>query len=238
MRGIPYRILIVILPMLAARLLALPSPKDTPTPSPSPTATLSPAPILSSTTTSATINSPSPSTSPSASPSTNPAPARTAPAMVTKEIPGIRGSLTLPADWTYLPGKVLEGDVILAVREKIKDENDSWTTGMSMTLDRNGASDSGMKPSEYALGIASEAHEKAGEEASPISQTTKGAVREIRFEFPIASDPPIAVTEILRANDTTGTVAIILWQCPREEAVSLRPLRDAMLSGLILESNR
>lgn len=157
--------------------------------------------------------------------------------MVAKEIPGIRGRISLPADWTYLPGKVLEGDVILAVREKIRDENDPWTTGMSMTLDRNGASDSGMKPSDYALGIATEAHEKAGEEASPITQTTNGLMHEIRFEFPIASDPPLVVTEILRANEKTGAVSIILWQCPREEAISLRPLRDAMLSGLILESN-
>lgn len=194
-----------------------------PSPSPSPAGTPATAPV----------STPSPV---SATPSPVASPADTA--LVTRDIPEIHAKISLPADWTFLPGKLLEGDVLLAVREKISGENDPWTTGLSMTIDRNGAADSGMKAGEYAMGIALEAREKAGEEASPITESQKGPFREISFEFPVPSDPPLQITEILRANDRTGTVAVILWQSKKEEAGSLRSLREAILSGLTLDPGR
>ena len=116
------------------------------TPSPSPTTpTAAPAPTNSPTTL---------SSSPTATPVKE--------ALTTRDIPGIRGKISIPADWTFLPGKLLEGDVLLAVKEKISGENDPWATGLSMTIDRNGAKDSGMKAGDYALNIAREAREKAG----------------------------------------------------------------------------
>jgi hypothetical protein len=173
------------------------------------------------------------------SPTNSPAPASASPkstqALATHDIPDIHGKISIPADWTFLPGKLLEGDVLLAVREKIANENDPWITGLSMTIDRNGAKDSGMKAGEYALGIAKEAREKAGEEASPISDSTDGVFREIRFDFPVQTDTPLQVTEVLRANDQTGTVAVILWQSPKSEASALRNLRDAVLTGIVLD---
>jgi hypothetical protein len=104
-----------------------------------------------------------------------------------------------------------------------------------MTIDRNGAKDSGMKAGEYAKGIAIEAREKAGEEASPITESTNGPFNDIRFEFPVPSDPPLQVTEVLRANEQTGTVAVILWQSPNNEASSLRDLRESVISGISLD---
>jgi hypothetical protein len=184
--------------------------------------------------------SPSPTTTPeispaSPSPTNSPAAASPTPALSTRDIPDIHGKISIPPDWSFLPGKLLEGDVLLAVREKIANENDPWTTGLSMTIDRNGAKDSGMKAGEYAMGIAKEAREKAGEEASPISDSTSGAFREIRFEFPVQTDTPLQVTEVLRANDQTGTVAVILWQSPKSEASALHDLREAVLKGLVLD---
>jgi hypothetical protein len=187
-------------------------------------ATATPSPTVKASPT----NSPTPIPS---SPTNNPAKE----ALVTRDIPGIRGKISIPSDWTFLPGKLLEGDVLLAVREKITSENDPWNTGLSMTIDRNGAKDSGMKAGDYALGIAREAREKAGEEASPISDSTTGAYREIRFEFPVQTDSPLLVTEVLRANDQTGTVAVILWQSAKAEAPALRDLREAVLSGIVLD---
>jgi hypothetical protein len=187
---------------------------------------------------------PSPSPATSATPaatnaaapaSSSPSPAAVKDTLTTRDIPGIRGKISIPGDWTFLPGKLLEGDVLLAVREKITSENEPWTTGLSMTIDRNGAKDSGMKAGDYALGIAKEAREKVGDEASPISDSTNGAFREIRFEFPVQTDVPIQVTEVLRANDQTGTVAVILWQSPKSEAPALKDLREAVLSGLVLD---
>jgi hypothetical protein len=189
-----------------------------------PQASVTPATVPSSSSTPASITA-------KASDPTN---AAATPQLVERKLPEIHGKISLPKDWTLLPGKLLEGDVLLAVREKITGENDPWTTGLSMTIDRNGARDSGMKAGEYALGIAREAHEKAGEEAGPISETRSGVFREIRFEFPVASEPPLQVTELLRANDKTGTVAVILWQSPKSEADSLRGLRDAVFSGIVL----
>jgi hypothetical protein len=155
-----------------------------------------------------------------------------------REIPEIHATIALPGDWTLIPGKLLEGDVLLATREKITGENDPWTTGLSMTIDRNGAKDSGQKAGDYAQGLAREAAEKAGEEASPVKETRNGAFREFRFDFPVASEPPLRITEVLRANDSTGTLAVILWQSPREESPKLEELRDKILSGLVLDPSR
>jgi hypothetical protein len=179
--------------------------------------------------------SPTPSPSPSASTSRVAAAATNPPVLVSHDLPEIHGKISLPKDWVLLPGKLLEGDVLLATREKITNENDPWTTGLSMTIDRNGAKDSGQKASDYALGLAREAREKAGEEATPIKESQAGSFHEIRFEFPLAADQPLQVTEVLRANDATGTLAVILWQMPKPEAVQLQGLREAILSGLILD---
>lgn len=157
------------------------------------------------------------------------------PTLAVRDVPGIRAKVAVPEGWTFLPGKPLEGDVLLVVKEKIHDENDSWSTGFSMTVDRNGAADSGLKPGEYALGIAREAKEKAGDEASSITESTNGVFKEIRFDFPVQGETPLMVTEILRANEKTGTVAVILWQSPRDESATLRSLRDAVLSGITLD---
>ena len=188
------------------------------------------------------INAPTtqPSTNPPAKNgglSTNP-PASNAPTLVMHELPEIHGSISLPGDWTLLPGKLLEGDVLIAAKEKISGENDPYTTGLSMTLDRNGAKESGQKATEYALSLAREAHDKAGEESSPLRESQNGPFHEIRFDFPVAGDQPLQITEVLRANDKTGTLAIILWQSPKEEAASLQGLRDAILSGLSLDPER
>jgi hypothetical protein len=155
--------------------------------------------------------------------------------LIPRDLPEIHAKILLPKDWTLLPGKLLEGDVLLATREKITGENDPWTTGLSMTVDRNGAKDSGQKASEYALGLAREASEKAGEEATPLRESRSGPFREVRFDFPVAGDPPILVTEVLRANDATGTLVVLLWQSPKEEAAKLQSLKESILAGLKLD---
>jgi hypothetical protein len=167
-----------------------------------------------------------------------PQPASPSSGLVPHPLPEIHGSILLPKDWTLLPGKLLEGDVLLATREKIASENDPWTTGLSMTIDRNGAKDSGQKASEYALGLAREAREKAGDEASPLKESDSGGFHEIRFDFPVAGDPPLIVTEILRANNSTGTLVVILWQSTKEESTKLQGLREQILSGLKLDPNQ
>lgn len=160
------------------------------------------------------------------------------PALIARDLPEIHGKISLPKEWTLLPGKLLEGDVLLATREKIGNENDPWSTGLSMMIDRNGAKDSNQKASAYAQGLAEEAREKSGEEATQITQSQSGEFREFRFEFPVAGDQPLLITEVLRANDSTGTVATIVWQMPADEAPKLKGLRDAVLSGITLDPAR
>lgn len=203
--------------------------------------TLAALPMVKGTTITVTNAAASPSPTASPSPASSASPSRAAaattnpPMLVSHDLPEIHGKISLPKDWALLPGKLLEGDVLLATREKITNENDPWTTGLSMTIDRNGAKDSGQKASDYALGLAREAHDKAGEEATPIKESQTGSIHEIRFEFPLSADQPLQVTEVLRANDATGTLAVILWQMPKPEAVQLQGLREAILSGLILD---
>jgi hypothetical protein len=199
------------------------SPSTTPPQAPLPSVTVSaPASTNAGTNTAAKTN-------PSPAAQTNP------PSLIVRDLPEIRGKIALPKEWTLIPGKLLEGDVLLATKEKITGENDPWSTGLSMTIDRNGSKDSGQKASEYARALAQEAKEKAGEEATPIKESQSGPFREFRFEFPIAADQPLVVTEVLRANDQTGTLAVILWQMPKNETADLAGLREAVLSGLILD---
>jgi hypothetical protein len=154
--------------------------------------------------------------------------------LTVRDLPEIHGKISIPKDWTLLPGKLLEGDVLLATKEKVTCENDLWTTGLSMTVDRNGPKDSGQKPSEYARALAREAQEKAGEEATPIKESQSGGLQEFRFEFPVPADTPLTVTEVLRANDKTGDLFVILWQMPKQESPKLLDLREAVLSSLVL----
>jgi len=206
----------LIIALSCGRLLgATPSPTPAPTQPPLPSAT--------------------PSATPSSTPAASPSPSAAQPLLESREIPDIHGKITLPKEWTLLPGKLLDGDVLLATREKITGENDPWTTGLTMTIDRNGAKDSGQKACAYAQSLAEEAREKAGEEASKLTRTENGAFREFRFDFPVSGEQPLVITEILRANDATGTVATIVWQMPKAEAASLAPLRDAILSGIVLD---
>ena len=181
-----------------------------------------PAPLTNSPSTQATVNSVSTNTL----------------TLIAHELPEIHGSISLPKEWTLLPGKLLEGDVLIATKEKISNENDPYTTGLSMTLDRNGAKESGQKSTEYAMSLAQEAHDKAGDEASPLHESQDGPFHEIRFDFLVAGDQPLQITELLRANEKTGTLAIILWQSPKEEAVALQGLRDEILSGLHLDPEK
>ena len=43
------------------------------------------------------------------------------------------------------------------------------------------------------------------------------------------------MSEVLRANDTTGTLAVILWQSPKEESAKLHDLRENILAGIKLD---
>jgi len=199
------------------------SPSTTPPQAPLPSVT------VSATTGAAAGTNTAAKTTPSPAAQTN------APSLTVRDLPEIRGKIALPKEWTLIPGKLLEGDVLLATKEKITGENDPWSTGLSMTIDRNGSKDSGQKASEYARALAQEAKEKAGEEATPIKESQSGPFREFRFEFPITTDQPLVVTEVLRANDQTGTLAVILWQMPKNETADLAGLREAVLSGLILD---
>ena len=204
----------------------LPGAEKAATNSPTPVVELK-APVSSGTpAATGTTNTPSTDTG------TNP------PALIARDLPEIHGKISLPKEWTLLPGKLLEGDVLLATREKIGNENDPWTTGLSMTIDRNGAKDSNQKASVYAQGLAEEAREKSGEEATPIKQSQSGEFREFRFDFPVAGDQALLITEVLRANDATGTVATIVWQMPADEAPKLNGLREAVLSGIFLDPTR
>jgi len=170
--------------------------------------------------------------------STNSAAGQKTGELVPHAIPEIHASISIPKDWNLVQGSLLDGGVLLATKEKITGENDPWSTGLSMSIDRNGAKDSDQKATDYALSIARGAAEKAGEEASPIKESQDGAFHQIRFDFPVQGDQSLLVTEELRANDSTGTVAIILWQMPKEDAATLSPLRDSILSKLKLDSNQ
>ena len=156
-------------------------------------------------------------------------------ALMPREISGIRAKILLPKEWNLLEGNLEDGGIVLATREPIASENDPYTTGLSLTIDKTGAKESGQKASNYARTLAEAAREKAGEEASIITESQSGTFHEIRFDFPVEADHPLLDTEVLRANDATGTITTIVWQMPKEEGEALKGLRDAILSKLILD---
>ena len=162
-------------------------------------------------------------------------PAKQLTKLVPRAIPEIHATICIPEDWALVQGSLLDGGVLLATKEKIASEADTWSTGLSMSIDRNGAKDSDQKASVYALAMAREALEKAGEEASPLRESQEGAFHNIRFYFPVQGDQSLMVTEEMRANDSTGTVAVILWQMPKDETGSLEALKDSILTSLKLD---
>jgi len=223
--------------MLAAAAACAPlfSAATNPTPAPS----SSPAVHSGDSATKPTLTPMTGATAPdSKTPAPSPSPGEENQNLVPHRLPDIHAEISIPKDWTLIADKLLEGGVLVATREKIKDENDVWTTGLSMTIDRNGSKDSGQKASVYALGLAQEAREKAGEEASPLKESGSGARHEVRFDFPVPGDQPLQVTEVLRSNDDTGTLTVILWQTPKDDSQRLEGLRESVLAGLKLDGDQ
>ena len=180
-------------------------------------------------------SSPSPGPLPIETPLPSPGPTLGEASLTVRELPEIHASIALPGEWTLIPGTLLDGGVLLATREHINGEQDPWNMGLSMSIDRTGAKESGQKARAYALGLAREAREKAGEEASPLAEADAGGFHEVRFAFPVSGDPSLLITEVLRSNDATGTVVTIVWQMPAEEASGQKVLRDAILSRITLD---
>jgi len=156
--------------------------------------------------------------------------------LVSLEIPEIHARISLPKDWTVLQGNLLEGGVLIASKEKIRTEEDPWSTGFTMTLDREGAKASGQKASEYALSLARDAREKAGEEASPIAESQNGCFHDIRFDFPVPGEQSLLITEVMRADDATGTVITIVWQVPQQDHERMKALRESILTNMIFDT--
>lgn len=225
-----FLILCLLSPALALALDIKP-----PVVSTNPTLTNAPALAVPSASPSLAIAMVTPAATPLPTTATNASTPSPETSLQSRDLPEIHATILLPKDWTLIPGKLLQGDVLLATREKITNESDPWKTGLSMSLDRNGAKDSGQKASVYALGLAREAHDKAAEEASPIKESQSGPFHEIRFDFSVPGDQPLLITEVLRANNNTGALAVILWQSPKEEAVKLQDLREKILAGIKLD---
>lgn len=155
--------------------------------------------------------------------------------LVVREIREIHARIPLPKEWTLLEGSLRDRGVVLATKESISSENDPYTTGLSLTIDRTGAREANQKASDYARNLAGEAREKAGDEASAVTESRSGPIHELRFDFPVETEQSLMMTELLMANDATGTITTIVWQMPKAEASGLSSLRDSILSGIVLD---
>ena len=178
---------------------------------------------------------PSPSKTEPSAPAASGPPKAGQPVLVPREIREIHAKIPLPKEWTLLEGNLRDGGVVLATKETISSENDPYATGLSLTVDRTGARETDQKASDYARTLAGEAREKAGEEASAVTETQSGPFRILRFDFPVETEQPLLMTELLMANDATGTITTIVWQMPKGEAPESSVLRDVILSGIALD---
>lgn len=152
-----------------------------------------------------------------------PVTASDADSLAARKLDSIGAAISLPAGWK-LTEEVDDGVVV------VRNEGDSPAFSITMTPDIPGRA--GMKPSEYAAELLAFATDEGGQ----ITKLHDSAFLKLRVTYSFDSDGDrVSVTDMVAANDKTGTLYFLAWQVAESKARQYEPLRDAILASLQLD---
>ncbi|GAB4178835.1 MAG: hypothetical protein Fur0032_19450 [Terrimicrobiaceae bacterium] len=143
-----------------------------------------------------------------------------------RELATMGAAISLPSAWVLIE-EFEDGVVVL------RNEGDSPAFSITMTPDIPART--GMKPSEYGAELLA----FAAEEGAQISRVQDGSFQKFRVTYSFDTDgDKTCVTDMVVANNSTGTLYFIAWQVPELKARQYEPLRDAILASLQFDPKR
>jgi|GEM_PF-5986525 len=146
-----------------------------------------------------------------------------------------RITLEAPRGWQTLLEKTDDTSIFHVSPEPIDATTAGYQVGLAINILRSVPSVMGQKPSEYAQNLVDQIRERSEEE--PTVRTTQSTGFKIyRIEYTLATDKDsLNVVNILEANDSTGTLYMIVWQNPESQTQSFSETREKILASIQLD---
>jgi hypothetical protein len=141
----------------------------------------------------------------------------------------------IPAAW-HVREDSEDGVVVYQItRERLDGAGAEYAVGLTLSVTPDIPSRAGIKPGQYAGDLLSFAVEDGG----TVVREDKPPFSILRAEYSVDGDAgPVGIVDLAAANDTTGTLYFIAWQCPQSEADALAPLRDKILASFVFDPER
>lgn len=151
------------------------------------------------------------------------------PALKDTPLTAIKGSMQIPDGW-FVNESTDDGVTVYQfTKEKVESANDTFSTGLILTVTPKVQERAQMKASEYA----SEMMEATADDPKAIKKSTDGDWQVFRSESKLEADGgDITMVNYAKANDTTGTLYFVTWQSPASDEAKMASVREAVLSSL------
>lgn len=152
------------------------------------------------------------------------------PVLEEKRIESIKASLLVPAGW-HMREDSEEGVTVTQItREKVSGGNDSFLVGLTLSVTPDVPGRTQTKPSQYAADLLAFSVEDSG---GKILTTEAAPMKVLRTEYTVDADGGrMSIVDVATANDTTGTLYFLAWQCPESEVEALSALREKIIASL------
>lgn len=152
------------------------------------------------------------------------------PAFEEKRLDSVKASLLMPVGW-HLREDTEEGvSVLQMTREKVAGGSDSFLVGLTLSVTPDVPGRTQLPPSKYAADLLSFAVEDSG---GKVVTTDAPPFKTLRTEYVVdAESGRVSIVDVATANDGTGTLYFLAWQCPEAEAADLSELREKIIASL------
>lgn len=152
-----------------------------------------------------------------------------------KEWSESRITLQAPRGWQTLLEKTDDTSIFHVSPEPMDANTAGYQVGLAINILRSVPSVMGQKPSEYAQNLIDQIRERSEQEAT-VRTTQSASFKIYRIEYTLATDKDsLNVVNILEANDSTGTLYMIVWQTPESQTQSFSETREKILASIQLD---
>ncbi len=144
-------------------------------------------------------------------------------------------TLLAPRDWQVLLEKSDDAPICHISPEPIDATTASYQVGLAINILRSVPSTMGQKPSEYAQSLIEQIRERSDQEIT-VQSTQSTLFKIYRVEYSLVTDDEsMNIINILEANDSTGTLYMMIWQAPESKAQSFSEMREKVLNSIHLD---
>lgn len=144
-------------------------------------------------------------------------------------------SLLVPEGWHVLREETDGSPVFHISPEPLELASAGYQVGLAINILQGVPSILGQKPSEYADTLISQIRERNDKEIS-VRATQSLPFKLYRVEYSILSESEtLSIVNILEANDSTGTLYMMVWQVPASQESLFSETREKILGSIQLD---